>query len=309
MSAGERLAGYGLALPAGHTLHAVSDRPDLWGPVGAVNESVWPEFMLNFPVANGNWHHLSTDFAPFQLVLLDEAGDVVGGANSAPLPWDGTDEDLPAGWDDQFLRSVAALGSGEPAGALGALQITVRPDRQGHGYSGIILEAMRANARAHGLAAVIACVRPTHKERYPLTPIERYATWTRDDGLPFDPWIRLHVRLGGRIVRPSPASMTLRAPLADWAEWTGLVFPESGQLPADGRRGPGHRRRRGGRGGVSRPQRVGGPLARVVASVRPTRAPPPRRAAAPRPRASRRGSRRRPCGPSAASGRRGPGRG
>ena len=238
MSAGERLAAHGLALPAGHTLHAVSDRPDLWGPVGAVNESVWPEFMLNFPVANGNWHHLSTDFAPFQLVLLDEAGDVVGGANSAPLPWDGTDEDLPAGWDDQFLRSVAALESGEPAGALGALQITVRPDRQGHGYSGIILEAMRANARAHGLAAVIACVRPTHKERYPLTPIERYATWTRDDGLPFDPWIRLHVRLGGRIVRPSPASMTLRAPLADWAEWTGLVFPESGHYLPTGAAAP-----------------------------------------------------------------------
>ena len=53
MSAGERLAGFGLALPPGHTLHAVSDRPDLWRPVGAVNESVWPEFMLNFPVAAG----------------------------------------------------------------------------------------------------------------------------------------------------------------------------------------------------------------------------------------------------------------
>ena len=208
MSAGERLASSGLALPPGHTLHAVSDRPDLWGPVGAVNESVWPEFMLNFPVANGNWHHLAEEFAPFQLVLLDEAGEVVGGGNSAPLPWDGTDEGLPAGWDDQFLRSVAALGSGEPAGALGALQITVRPDRQGRGYSGTILEAMRANARAHGLAGLVACVRPTDKERYPLIPIERYATWTREDGLPFDPWIRLHVRLGGRIVRPSPASMT-----------------------------------------------------------------------------------------------------
>ena len=238
MNAGERLADFGLALPPGHTLHAISDRPDLWGPVGAVNTSVWPEFMLNFPVANGNWHHLATDFAPFQLVLLDEAGEVVGGANSAPLPWDGTDEDLPAGWDDQFLRSVAALGSGELAGALGALQITVRPDRQGHGYSGTILKAMRANARAHGLPAVIACVRPTHKERYPLTPIERYTAWTRDDGLPFDPWVRLHVRLGGRIVRPSPASMTLRAPIADWAAWTGLAFPESGQYLPAGAAGP-----------------------------------------------------------------------
>ena len=60
----------------------------------------------------------------------------------------------------------------------------------------------------------------------------------RDDGLPFDPWIRLHVRLGGRIVRSSPASMTLRAPLADWAEWTGLVFPESGHYLPTGAAAP-----------------------------------------------------------------------
>jgi GNAT superfamily N-acetyltransferase len=238
MTAGERLAAFGLALPPGHALHDVGERPDLWRPVTNVNASVWPEFMLNFPVANDNWHHLPTDFAEFQLVLLDEAGDVVGGANSAPLPWDGTDDGLPAGWDDQFLRSVRALASHEPAGALGALQITVRPDAQGRGISGLMLAAMRANARAHGLPALIACVRPNHKERYPLTPIERYATWTREDGLPFDPWIRVHVRAGGRIVRPSPASMTLRAPIADWAAWTGLSFPESGQYLPKGAAAP-----------------------------------------------------------------------
>jgi GNAT superfamily N-acetyltransferase len=233
MTAGERLAAHGLVLPARHTLHDVAERPDLWRPAGDVNASVWPEFMLNFPVANDNWHHLSTEFAEYQLVLLDEAGEVLGGANSAPLPWDGTDDGLPDGWDDQFLRSVRALGTHDPAGALGALQITVRTDAQGRGISALMLAAMRANARAHGLPALIACVRPTHKERYPLIPIERYATWTRDDGLPFDPWIRVHVRAGGRIVRASPASMTLRAPLGAWSEWTGLSFPESGEyLPA-----------------------------------------------------------------------------
>ncbi|HKF86440.1 MAG TPA: hypothetical protein VKB30_11700 [Candidatus Limnocylindrales bacterium] len=233
MTAGERLAGFGLTLPPGYRLHAIADRPDLWRPVMDINVSVWPEFMVNFPVANGHWHHLAAEFAAFQLVLLDEDGEVAGGANSAPVPWDGTDEDLPDGWDAQMLRSVHALETGATSLALGALQITVRPDRQGHGLSGLLLEAMRANARAHDLPAVIACVRPTLKERYPLIPIERYAMWVRDDGLPFDPWIRVHVRAGGRIVRASPASMTLRATLADWAAWTGLSFPESGEyLPA-----------------------------------------------------------------------------
>ena len=91
-----------------------------------------------------------------------------------------------------------------------------------------MIEAIRAAARDAGYRAVIACLRPTWKQRYPLTPIERYARWTRDDGQPFDPWIRLHVRLGARVVKASPHSMTMRGTVADWERWTGLAFPESG---------------------------------------------------------------------------------
>jgi hypothetical protein len=91
-----------------------------------------------------------------------------------------------------------------------------------------MINAMRANARAHGLGHVIACVRPTDKHRYPLIPIEDYAFWTREDGEPFDAWIRLHVRLGARIVRGSPRAMTIRGTVAEWQEWTGQDFPGTG---------------------------------------------------------------------------------
>jgi len=52
-------------------------------------------------------------------------------------------------------------------------------------------------ARGHGLGALVAPVRPNWKERYPLVPIERYSEWRRDDGLLFDPWMRVHERLEG----------------------------------------------------------------------------------------------------------------
>ena len=81
-------------------------------------------------------------------------------------------------------------------------------------------------ARPH---AVIGCVRPTEKYRYPLIPIERYAFWTRSDGEPFDPWVRLHVRLGGRIVGGSPRAMTVRGSVSDWERWTGMEFPDTGR--------------------------------------------------------------------------------
>jgi hypothetical protein len=87
---------------------------------------------------------------------------------------------------------------------------------------------MRSLAADRELPDLIAPLRPTWKERYPLTPIERYASWARRDGLPFDPWIRLHVRLGAEIVRPDPQSLRITGTVADWEEWTGLPFPESG---------------------------------------------------------------------------------
>jgi hypothetical protein len=101
-----------------------------------------------------------------------------------------------------------------------------------------MVEAMKALARVHGFRSLVACVRPTLKERYPTIPIERYARWTRDDGLPFDPWLRLHVRLGGRIVRPSPMSMTMRGTVSDWERWTGMAFPETGSYVVPGAAAP-----------------------------------------------------------------------
>jgi hypothetical protein len=88
---------------------------------------------------------------------------------------------------------------------------------------------MGAIARAHGLGDLIAPVRPSWKERYPLTPIERYAYWTRDDGLPFDPWMRVHVRLGGEILRPEPRSLAITGTVAEWESWLDQALPESGE--------------------------------------------------------------------------------
>ena len=150
----------------------------------------------------------------------------------------GQHDGLPEGWDDQLLRSVRGADAGTRPDTLGAIQIVVRRDHQGAGYSGVMVGAMRALARMHGYRGLIACVRPTDKVRYALTPIERYAHWTRDDGLPFDPWIRLHARLGGRIVRAAPGSMRIEGSVADWREWTGLEFPETGAYLPEGAAAP-----------------------------------------------------------------------
>jgi GNAT superfamily N-acetyltransferase len=210
-------------------LVTLAERPELSDPLGDHNGAAWPEYMLQDPVASRLWHHLDEDFAAWQLLLLDPDDRIAVAGNSAPLAWDGTEEGLPAGWDDQFERTVAGLRTGVVPNTLGAMQVVVAPDRKGEGLAGRMVSLFRERARAAGFGALIACVRPTDKHRYPLTPIERYAAWTRADGLPFDAWIRLHARLGARLARPEPRSMTITGSLEEWERWTALAFPESGE--------------------------------------------------------------------------------
>jgi hypothetical protein len=72
-------------------------------------------------------------------------------------------------------------------------------------------------------------VRPTRKSDYPLIPIERYMCWRRPDGTHFDPWIRIHELIGGKILAAAAESMTIDAPVSDWEEWTGMNFPDDGE--------------------------------------------------------------------------------
>jgi hypothetical protein len=84
-------------------------------------------------------------------------------------------------------------------------------------------------ARRFGFSSLIAPVRPNWKERYPLVPIEHYVRWTRPDGYAFDPWIRVHLRLGATLGPTLPRSMRITGTVAEWETWTGMRFPESGE--------------------------------------------------------------------------------
>ena len=113
-------------------------------------------------------------------------GEAIARGRTIPFRWDRTPEDLPRGIDAVGLRALE--GTATPT-ALSALAAEVLPDFQGRGLAGLVIMAMAAAARARQLEVLVAPVRPSWKDRYPITPIERYIRWRRDDGLPFDPWI------------------------------------------------------------------------------------------------------------------------
>jgi GNAT superfamily N-acetyltransferase len=202
-----------------------ADRPDLREiRLERLSQRTFPEYMHHNQAGAKYWGRLYDAHPDFQLALLD-GNELVAELHSLPAAWDGSLVDLPPGWDDVFPR---AFESGRRPDALFALAISVLPERQGTHLSSRMIEAMADAARKAGLRQLAAPVRPTLKDRYPLIPIERYMEWRRDDGSHFDPWIRVHERVGGRIIAPAPKSMTIAAPVSEWEEWTGVAMPEDG---------------------------------------------------------------------------------
>lgn len=207
----------------------LAERPDLIDAVNHLGGSPWPEFMLHDPIADKHFWRLYDTFQKFQVALLDEDGELAGEGNAIPVTWDGTVEDLPLeGWDAIMLRGINNYKNGIKPDTLSAIQAVAAPKYVGKGVSQQIIRAMKKVAQREGLKALVAPVRPNLKHRYPLTPMENYIQWKHTDGSLFDPWLRTHARLGAKIMRVCPQSMTITGTIGEWESWTEMRFPESG---------------------------------------------------------------------------------
>jgi hypothetical protein len=208
-----------------------AERPDLFERLDELADP-WPEFIHHDDVVVERWPLLHERFPDFQLVLFDSARDVVLGRGcTIPVSWDGRNDTLSGGVVDVL---TGAFDEGDAANVLCALVAVVDPRQQGRGLSGHIIEGMAATAGRAGLECLLAPVRPTWKDRYPLIPTEDYMNWTRKDGLPFDPWIRLHARLGAEILAVAQRSLDISGSVAEWEEWTGMSFPQDGEYIVPG---------------------------------------------------------------------------
>ena len=136
---------------------------------------------------------------------------------------------MPTGYTDSLRPAVQDHEDATPVNTLVVCAAVVLP---GHARAGLAIElliAMRDLPAATDLDHVLVPIRPTLKPSYPLTDIDTYASWTRPDGKPLDPWLRTHLRIGGAVLATARESQTLRAPVASWEDWAGLALPTTGQ--------------------------------------------------------------------------------
>lgn len=219
---------------------SLAARPDLESAADVLTD-LWPRFMLHDPMA-ALYFARRRDHAEHGFVALD--GDrVVGRAYSVPfaMGWPLRRRGLPPdGWDGVVQWAWLDHLAGRAPTHVSALEIMVAPSHRGTGLALRLLEAMKDGARAIGARELVAPVRPSRKHEEPHTPMTTYAARTREDGLPADPWLRLHVRAGGRIERVCPTAMTITGTLAQWRAWTGLPFDRSGTTLVPGALAPVH---------------------------------------------------------------------
>jgi GNAT superfamily N-acetyltransferase len=210
-----------------------ADRPDLDEQGKAVLLPGWPEFIFHDEVSTELIGRAAAYFPRYDVRLLDD-GMIVAGGWAVALRWNGTAGDLPAGYDGALIAAIAGHESAILPDTLCVMAAAVDSARQGAGLGGQVITALATRAAQAGLERMIAPVRPVLKSRYPLTPMENYARWTRDDGSHVDPWIRTHQRLGAVILCPAPRSMVVTGTVAEWEQWAGLAFPETGRYVVPG---------------------------------------------------------------------------
>lgn len=222
-----------------HTV-TLAQRPDLTPAMWAVPGD-WPAFMQHDPVSDVFYDDLPNAFPDYQLVTVDADGAAIARINAVPFAWTGDDRDLPArGWDGVLERAFAERAAGRQPTAASLLEARIDPAHRGTGLSAQVLAAARAVVADHGLADLFGPVRPTGKSAEPTVPMADYVARRRPDGLPADPWMRVHARLGARVVTVCPASMTIPGTVAQWREWTGLPLTRSGPVEVPGALVPVH---------------------------------------------------------------------
>jgi len=210
------------------------DREIFDGAQSLVGEA-FPEFMNHSAVINSKWKYLYRYWSKWQFILLDKDSNICALVNCFPLYYDGSFDILPDGGIEWALsEAVLQFEKGIAPNIACAFQIIIGGGYLGRGLSYRCVEEMIALAKRMGMVCLVAPVRPNRKSHFPDMTFSDYTGLRRDDGLPFDDWIRVHVRLGGEIANICTHSFIAEAGLDDWRRWTGLALNKDGPQQVEG---------------------------------------------------------------------------
>lgn len=222
-------------MAANLAIRSLADAPHLRKAASAIEQAAWSHLgYLSYTRAHYEYYaELIESYPEYQLCLVDEdAGYPVAVANSLPFACSEPDDLPQEGWD--WVVETAARTKHERANMLGALAVSVPAVHRSKGYARVMIRSLVELAEAKKFDGVVVPVRPSAKVQHPWVPIADYIAWTDEDGRPYDPWLRSHLSVGGKIIGPCERSMVVHEPIAFWENWSKQRFESSGAYPLEG---------------------------------------------------------------------------
>ena len=140
--------------------------------------------------------------------------------------------------DGQIQDEAVAWSKNNP-NALSGLAVIVANKYRDAGIADALLIYFKTLAKKHNLKAVVVPLRPTLKYKYPHVSFSDYYKWTQgkshqsgfvwggekdmrnEKPLPFDPWLRKHIRMGARAIKLAPTSFSVEGTADKWQDWLG----------------------------------------------------------------------------------------
>ena len=226
-------------MSANLAIRSRADAPQLKRAASAIEQAAWGNLgYLNYTRSHYDYYSELLDAYPeYQLCLVDEdTGYPVAVANSVPFACSGPDDLPPEGWN--WVVETAARTMNTRVNMLGALAVSVPAVHRSKGYARLMIRSLIDLAETKKLDGVVVPVRPTAKVRHPWVPIADYMAWTDDSGRPYDPWLRSHLSVGGKLIGPCERSMVVHEHIAFWENWSEQRFEQSGAYALPGTLAP-----------------------------------------------------------------------
>lgn len=211
----------------------LSDNTKLVDVINKLHSEPWPVFLSEDSSVKKYWQRLYQVYPEYQLLFRINS-EYIGVANSAPIYWNGNIDNLPAGFDEAIETIIE---DNKKPNTLCGMAVVISKEHLGKGISSVIINNLKRIAKSYGYSNLILPVRPTLKSQYPTISMDNYIKWEKDD-LPFDPWLRVHIKIGGEILKVANPSMIVRGTVSDWQRWTGMHFGESNKYIIQGALNP-----------------------------------------------------------------------
>ena len=214
-------------------IEKLSDNKKLVDVINKLHSEPWPVFLSEDSSVKKYWQRLYQVYPEYQLLFRINS-EYIGVANSAPICWNGNNDNLPAGFDEAIETIIE---EDKKPNTLCGMAVVISKKHLGKGISFKIINNLKKLAKSYGYSNLILPVRPTLKSQYPTISMDNYINWEKDN-LPFDPWLRVHIKIGGEILKVANPSMIVRGTVSDWQRWTGMYFGESNEYIIQGALNP-----------------------------------------------------------------------